>query len=270
MTCPTCNGEVSTRYCPACGERQLRPSDLTLRHLIGQAIETITNTDGRVFGSVRDLLIRPGALTAAYIEGRRSPYLAPLPLFLLMNVVFFAMQSVSGWRVFSTPLYVHLGDQLYTGLARTMVANRLAAMQTTLERYAPVFDRAAELNAKSLIILMVPPFALAVWLLLRRRGRPLVTHVVFALHFFAFYLLLFCVVLPVSKLAWGLDDSTLDFALGMIQLASYASYLWVAIGAAYGVRGISRGLTAVALTAAAAAEHQGYRFAIFVITLYAT
>ena len=66
MTCPTCNGDVATRYCPDCGERQLRPSDLTLGHLIGQAIETVTNTDGRVFASVRDLAIRPGALTSAY------------------------------------------------------------------------------------------------------------------------------------------------------------------------------------------------------------
>ena len=269
--CPTCGRGVSSRYCPDCGERQLQSGDLTLGHLLGQAIETMSNTDGRVFGSVRDLVIRPGALTAAYIEGRRQPYIAPLPLFLFRDqrgICIFAMQSVSGWRVFSTPLYLHLGDQLYSGLARTMVADRLTAMQTSMERYHAIFDQAAELNAKSLIILIVSPFALAVWLLLGRRGRPWLTHAVFALHFFAFVLLLFCVVLPVSKLAWGLDDSTRDGALALIQLASYAGYLWVATGTAYGARGISRGLTVVALTAAAAAVHQGYRFAIFLITLY--
>ena len=142
-------------------------------------------------------------------------------------------------------------------------------MQTTLQQYAPVFDRAAEINAKSLIILMVPPFALAVWLLLGRRGRPL-THVVFSLHFYAFNLLLFCIVGPLAKLGSGFNDSSRDIALALIQLSLYAAYLWVAIGTAYSARGVSRGLTAVALTGAAALGHQGYRFAIFLITLYTT
>jgi hypothetical protein len=270
VTCPTCGRDASSRYCPACGERQLRPGDLTLGHLLGQAIETITNTDGRVFGSVRDLLIRPGKLTSAYIEGRRKPYIAPLPLFLVTNVAFFAVQSVAGWRVFSTPLYLHLSDQLYSGLARTMVADRLAAMQTTLERYAPAFDQAAALNAKSLIVLMVPPFALVVWLLLGRRGRPIMTHVVFALHFFGFVLLLYCIGFPIAKLASGLSDSVLDRTMLVIHLVSYAVYLWVAVGTVYGARGISRGLTSVTLTAAAIAGLLAYRFEIFLITLYTT
>jgi hypothetical protein len=216
--------------------------------------------------------MRPGELTASYIQGRRKPYIAPLPLFLLINVAFFAVQSLSGWRIFSTTLYSHLSLQFYSGAARALVADRLAAMQTTLQRYAPAFDRAAELNAKSLIILMVPPFALAVWLLLGRRGRPFVTHVVFALHFFAFVLLVFCVLLPIGTLAsrLGPEASAVDVTLSVIQLASYAAYLSVAIGTAYGASGISRGLTVVMLTAAAATALMGYRFAILLITLYTT
>jgi hypothetical protein len=272
MTCPTCSRDVASRYCPACGERQLQPADLTFGHLLTQAIETISNTDGRVFGSIRDLAIRPGALTSAYIEGRRKPYLAPLPLFLLINVAFFAVQSLTNWRIFSTPLYSHLQQQLYSGAARALVAERLAAMQTTIQQYDPIFNQAAALNAKSLIILMVPPFALAAWLLLRRHGRPFVTHVVFALHFVAFVLLLFCVMLPIAKLgpAVGLRDSALDFTITLSQMAVYAGYLWVAIGRTYGARGLSRVFTAVALTAATVAVQLGYRFAIFLITLYAT
>ena len=107
-TCATCGSEVSSRYCPACGEKRLGKDDLTFRHLIEHAIETVSNTDGRVFGSVRDLAFRPGSLTAAYMQGRRKPYIGPLQVFLIANVLFFAMQSLSGWRILSTPLDSHL------------------------------------------------------------------------------------------------------------------------------------------------------------------
>ena len=88
-SCATCGSEVSSKYCPTCGERRLETNDLAFRHLIEQAIETVSNTDGRVFRGVRDLALRPGVLTASHIQGRRKPYIGPLQLFLIANVLFF-------------------------------------------------------------------------------------------------------------------------------------------------------------------------------------
>lgn len=270
--CPTCGREVTSRYCPACGERQLQPADLTFGHLVTQAIETISNTDGRVFASVRDLAIHPGVLSASYVQGRRKPYIGPLQLFLLANVIFFAMQSVSGWRILTTPLDSHIGHQIYSPVARRLVNDRLADKQTTLGAYAPAFDPAAALNAKSLIILMVPPFALLAWLLFRRRARTVVLHVVFALHFFAFVLLLYSVLLIAAAVAsrgLGLNGSALDGWLALLHLAIYATYLNGAVGTAYGVSGMARALKAAALAASVPFILLGYRFAILLITLYA-
>ncbi len=241
--------------------------------MIEQAIETVSNTDGRVFRSVRDLALRPGSLTAAYMQGRRKPYIGPLQLFLIANVLFFAMQSLSGWRIFSTPLDLHLHDQLYSGVARQLVDDRLAESRRPSSRYAPVFNQAAALNAKSLIILMVPPFALFAWLLFRRRDRPVVTHVVFALHFFAFVLLAYSVLLLVATVATrllGFSGSVLDGWLALFHLAVYTAYLYGAAGTAYGATGFARVLKVAVLAAAVPVILLGYRFAIFLITLYST
>ena len=120
---------------------------------------------------------------------------------------------------------------------------------------------------------MVPPCALVVWLLLRRRDRAVVTHAVFALHFFAFVLLAYTVLLSVATVAarlLGFNGSTLNGWLTLILLAIYTAYLYGAAGTAYGVTGFTRILKVAALAAAVPVILLGYRFVIFLITLYTT
>jgi hypothetical protein len=185
-TCPTCNSPVSTSYCPSCGERPLRTYDLTFRGLLSQVAQACTNIDGPLIRSFRCLTARPGFLTMAYLQGLRKPYTLPLQLFLVANVLFFAMQSVTGAKIFSTPLDQHLHSDIWGGVAQQLVAHRLETQQTTLGLYAPVFNQAVAVNAKSLIVLMVLPFALLPATVFYRSRRPFVAHIVFSLHFYSF------------------------------------------------------------------------------------
>lgn len=148
-TCPGCAMERSTLFCPACGETRLRHHDLTVRGLLEQAVHAVISVDSRLLRSLGSLAARPGFLTAAYLAGRRKPYILPLQLFLITNVMAFAMQSLTGVKVFSTPLATHLHDQLWSGVARDLVLQRLATSGRTLEQYAPVFDQAVALPAPS-------------------------------------------------------------------------------------------------------------------------
>src|SRR4051812_20757375 len=90
--CPTCARRSTSRYCGACGERHRTPHDLTLAALLGEWLESLTNTDGRVFRTFAALL-RPGELTAAYLRGERNRYVGPIQVFLIANVVFFFVQG---------------------------------------------------------------------------------------------------------------------------------------------------------------------------------
>ena len=274
-TCPGCRRVIETRYCPTCGETLIDARDLTLHAILRQAVEALSSVDGRLLRSFRSLVTQPGLLTTAYLEGRRRPYILPLQLFLVANVIFFAMQSLTGVKVFSTPLASHLHDQVWSGLARDLVAQRLAATHRTIEQYAPVFDQAVALNAKSLIGVMVLPFAILPSWLFRRARLPAVAHVVFSLHFYAFLLLLFSVALAVGGLdvvlgGPGLRSEATDHALSLAELAICAVYLFVATGRAYGGTWGVRILQAAALTLSVAAIFLGYRFLLLPITLYAT
>ena len=221
------------------------------------------------------LVSRPGALTVAFAQGLRKPYINPFPLFVLANVVFFAVQSATGLRVFSTVLDMHLHDQAWSDLAQLLVDNRLAARGTTLELYAPVFDQAVSVNAKSLIALMVPPFALLLVPVFFRARKPFTVHAVFSLHFYVFLLLLFCA--PLAMLAVdvvlggdGVLSPRADDVWSLVLLAGWAAYLYCATGAVYEARGVARIAQTFILTAAAVGIHLLYRFALFLITLYST
>jgi len=122
--------------------------ELTLRGLIDLAMEAVVNLDGKVMRRFRRLIGSPGVLTVAYLEGQRMPYTQPLQLFLLANVLFFAIQWLTNLTIFSTPLDKHLIGQMWSGLAQKMVATHLQSAHTTLALYSPVFNQAVALNAK--------------------------------------------------------------------------------------------------------------------------
>ena len=221
------------------------------------------------------LLRYPGELSLAWIRGVRKPYVAPFQLFLIVNVIFFAVQWLTGETVFSSSLESHLHHQDWSELARKLVARKLQESQTSLEDYATVFDGAVAIHAKSLIILMTIPFALLLPLVFFRERRPFVAHVVFSLHLYAFLLLLFCIALLIAKLSallgfGGLQTAAVDNLLSAFNLAACALYLYLAVGRVYGTTGGRRVFQTMVLTIAVAIIVLGYRFALFLITLFST
>ena len=273
--CPNCGVERASAYCPDCGERPLAPPDLTPRGVVLQALKALGGVDGRLLRSLRALILEPGTLTRAHANGQRRPYVGPFQLLLTVNVLFFAMQSLTHTKIFSSTLDSHLHRQDWSALAQQLVERRLETLQTTLAHFAPLFDQAAVLNAKSLVMLMVLPFVALLSLLLVRARHPFGVHLAFALHLYAFMLLLFCVSLAIEAIdrlagGAGLEAGPIDKALTVFNLGMGGVYLHAALGRVYGSRGALRLLQTVLLTLAIFAILLGYRFAIFIVTLYMT
>ncbi|HEY2809037.1 MAG TPA: DUF3667 domain-containing protein [Steroidobacteraceae bacterium] len=273
--CPTCKVPVTTPFCARCGEEPLARLELTLRGLAEKLVHALTSIDARAVRTAWKLLREPGALTIAWTQGVRKPYVAPFQLFLIANVIFFALQYLTGENVFSSSLDSHLHHQDWSNLAQSLLAQRLAATHTDLQAYAPVFNRAVVLYAKSLILLMTLPFALLLPLVFFRARRPFMTHVAFSLHLYTFLLLLFCIALLAAKLSallglGGLDAPMVDDLLSVANLAACATYIYLAVGPVYGATGTMRVLKSAVLAVAVGVIVLGYRFVMFLITLHAT
>jgi len=253
----------------------LRERDLSIADLSGQFLREFSSVDGRIMRSVRALLTRPGWLSAAHVAGRRRAFFGPLPLFLLANALFVGVQSLTHANIFSSPLESHLHNQDWSPLVRRLVDDRFGGRSEAVAAYAAKFDRAAMLNAKALVILMVLAFTPLLAIVFRRAGRAFGAHLVFALHLYAFILMLMCVALVAAEAqllagGLGLASPRVDVAISLALLLSCGAYLYLAVGAFYGSRGGWRIARTILLSASIGLIVVAYRFAIFLISFATT
>ncbi|MBA3890354.1 MAG: DUF3667 domain-containing protein [Gemmatimonadaceae bacterium] len=217
-----------------------------MRHFAGEAFETLTDVDSTAWRTLRTLLFRPGKLTAEYMRGVRVPYMKPLQFFLIVNVIYFVWVGWAGERVFSTTLANHVNQEVYGPRAREMVRARVSepgmdtdAISAAANRYAERFDGAAAVQAKTLIITMVPMFAGLLALVQIARRRQFVQHLVFALH--AYTALLVFSIMQRYVLQWPpkLAGRLLGFEVTnafLNNLVSYAMTLGIGLYLVLGIR----------------------------------
>ena len=183
--CVNCSAPCPGAYCSACGEKRLSANDFSLRHFVGHAVHDLTHFDAKIFRSLIPLLFKPGVLTAEFIAGRRSRYIKPLTLFILVNLFFFvAKQGLMNYR---------LDDYVSSvgGVARRLVETKAEARGLTMEKYAEHFNALAKERQRSMFFFLIPALALLFVPFARRRYY--VEHLVYSIHFHAF-LLIFIVV----------------------------------------------------------------------------
>ena len=275
--CPSCGSTATTRYCGSCGEERI------LARAPNAGGQTATGPRrsfvGRMRASLRTLASPPGRLTADWIRGRRVGYLAPLSLFLWINVAFFLVQSASGLGILTWPLRIHLSDDSIAWLTTRLLAQHRSDVAASNAAYADVFNALEAVHAKSLVIVMVPAFALILRALLPDLREPFKNSLTFATHFFAFTLIWLCALFPtlaivlrfitpsVAPTPWS---HSMDLAVTGLEGAVLGWYLYGALETVFGLSKLRRLLTVFALVAALYAILKAYHVVVFVATLYST
>lgn len=205
--CPNCGAEVLEVYCGDCGQKR-GTLNLPIRELVAEYLGEVFHLEGQLIRTLLLLATKPGVATVDYLAGRRARYTSPVRLYIGSSLVFFGLvlltQSVDSG-------YYQTTELLREDLART---------------------------TPRILFFMLPLFALGLKLAYVRSGRPLVHHIVFALHLGATGMLLFVVLLFVStvyKLMWGAETAA-PFEVGWIYLAGaavLAAYQFVAMHVVY-------------------------------------
>jgi hypothetical protein len=94
LVCANCHAELSGEYCAACGQRH-EPHIHTVAHFAGEAFESISHADSRLWRTLWFLFSRPGFLTREFFAGRRVAYLPPFRLYLVLSVLVFLFSSLN-------------------------------------------------------------------------------------------------------------------------------------------------------------------------------
>lgn len=281
--CPTCGTDATTAFCGACGEQRLAPGDLSLRHYASAAAESLLSWDGRILGTFASFLRRPGELTLAYVDGRRKPFLNPLQLFLLVNVLYFVQQGVTNWNTYSTPFAIHVMDTWYADAAKTLARIRMDQLGLPYEgpeftAFVQRFNAAVKLSAKSLLILLVPFVTLLVTAVRLGRPRQAGVHLTAGLHVTAYLVACQTVVLPLATVVQRVavargtplaepivDDVTTWVINGLVAVASAGVFR-----RAFGSPTVWAWIQAVILAWFIFDAVKAYRLVLYVVTLFAT
>lgn len=201
--CADCAVPVTTPWCPACGQRAGTPP-LGLAELLRQLLGALLDTDGRIWRTVRTLLLRPGRLTLDWALGRRARHVAPLRLYLVLNVLAFLVMATEagidpGFRLLPPEpaervdarrgeVNAELNDFLVSiGYPRERVN---ATVERMLEHPAQTLGLLFE-RAPTMLALLLPVLATVLWVLYAIARVPWSVHLVGLAHLHAnFFLVL--------------------------------------------------------------------------------
>jgi hypothetical protein len=282
-TCVTCGHLANEEYCPHCGEKQHRERNFSMRHVLAEAAEAFFHVDSKIFLSLRTLVRRPGKLTAEFFLGRRKPYMSPLQLFFVCNLIFFVLQPFTGLEILGPPLGAFDGNGYLHRIAQSHVDATLArrhissADQAKMEDFKRRFASLSHLQAKSLVLLMAPMLAIVLAVLYLGTRRLFSEHLIFALHAYAWWLLWLLVILGVMAVFFvitrvsghAVSSELFDEIATLLEFGGFGVYLGLAMKRFYRKGAIVTVLRAIPVTVALYGIFHVYRLVLLFTILYA-
>ncbi|MDB5134730.1 MAG: hypothetical protein JWP37_1333 [Mucilaginibacter sp.] len=202
MVCKSCENDHQENYCPECGEKAFNIKQLSLKHFIEETFEGFIHFDNKLFRTIKILITKPGQLSLDHTEGRRVKYMKPVQLFLVVNLIFFFLTASN---IFSLRLQNYISYKPFTNYnTRQLVKHKLAKSQLSLAEYEQLFNEKMTSNSKEFIFIFIPFYGLVFFLLFFWRKRFFTEHLVFAVHFTTFILILVLVEFYVLSLPFNL------------------------------------------------------------------
>jgi hypothetical protein len=262
--CPNCGHALSqeANFCPNCGQAN-HDLHVPFRHLVLEGIEGLIHFDSKSFRSIYTLLFKPGRLTNEFKAGRRTSYVPPIRLYIFLSFVFFLSLSLFTHSTTTNNLVVNADGQPVAeaekrntldisffdikasdlkGLSDTQIDSVMQARkinQNAISKY--MAHQVARLNGEGrtefshrllkgvtyMMFVLMPIFALILYLLFKKRAEYYIDCLVFSVHYHAFAFLLFTIYLLIGKI---IDIDLLILALPLVM----GIYCFVALKTVFG------------------------------------
>ncbi len=272
--CKSCGQAVHGRYCSACGEKVLTPADHTLKHYLGALLNAFTFADSKLWNTLKAVVLRPGELSAAYMDGRRVKYMRPVAFFFLANFIYFAIPV---FQTFNTSLEGHMRFMPYSKWANAQVEQHLERNGETLEALKASYAPASANNAKLMLVLMVFLLVLPMALFFLRKRTYFSAYVTASFELMAFHVWVSTVflgtvfgLLVLALNALGLSTSFMD-ADTYLSIPLILLHLWVTVGIGrrfFGCTWAASSWRAVGMLFGLQFALTTYRLLLFAVTLW--
>lgn len=219
--CTNCGAALHGSFCSNCGQR-VTIDILTFGEFISNALADLTSADSRIWRTVLRLFFFPGVLTHDYLAGRRNRYIPPFRTYLVLSLLFFLVASIleSPWVNFlvdenppgnETALSAGSGREQNPCLNIELDVIGLpyrsewqAAVRRGCENIledGSTVNRAFAENIPVMMFFFIPLVALMMKLLYWFSQRKYIEHLLFLIHYHAFFFLALTIVAITTALA---------------------------------------------------------------------
>jgi hypothetical protein len=188
--CVTCSNQFVGKFCNRCGEKVISQHDRTIMHFLEGAFHMVTHVDGKIFKNLKWILIRPGYLTKNFAIGRRQPFMKPIAMFFVANLIYFLLPV---FETFTTSLYSQRHSHPYSSLIENTIERKMEEKGMTFEELSKVYNAKTTSHSKLLLILVVPMYAVVFALANFNRRKLFADHLLISLEFMA-YILFYCTI----------------------------------------------------------------------------
>jgi hypothetical protein len=134
-TCQNCEYTFEGNFCPSCGQ-SVEEVQKPITHFIGDLFGSVFALDIRLIESLPLLLLKPGKLSAEYIDGKRARHVAPFKLYFFSSLIFFFL---IGWQTKTA-----VREAMKNGTTLTVLDS--TRIQLSAVRTSPSGDTLMQLN----------------------------------------------------------------------------------------------------------------------------
>ena len=201
--CKNCNSELVGLYCSECGQKNSQL--LSIKETLKEFTDNVFSFDTRFFITLKYLITKPGLLTTEYWLGRRTKYLPPLRLYLVMSLVYFfssniinpsidkPFQTLDGFFQFeldkSSPKY-DPSPEIVAPFVDFFKENFNKGVMVAEKKELTEHDLVWSAMPTAMFILM-PFMAFCVYLLNKKKKQLYSYHLITVLHFHSFIFFIF-------------------------------------------------------------------------------
>ena len=188
--CRNCGTALAGDYCHSCGEARPHEHEFQWRHFLHDVVHEFLHLDGKIFRTLWLLIRRPGFLTQEYWDGRRTPYIRPLRLYIVIAAIHLLVVSSGLYRM----------DFFRASDSRGSINRVIDKIAKQTNRSAAEVEASMNANlAKAYSVGQygaVLFFALFPWVTYRRTRPYYIAHLIFSLHIYCFYFLFTSFISP--------------------------------------------------------------------------
>ena len=207
-TCQNCGNSVTVRFCPSCGQENTETKK-SFHYLFTHFLEDLIHYDSSFWKAIKYLLFQPEKLTLTYLSGKRLAFMAPVRLFIFINIISFI--------IFNSFTFKEIEQEVKTGVQSELIVeaknkeSKISKKNTVKqetntsyfdekfnalgEKYTPtqimlqVFHKGLQ-NLPKWLFAIMPFFAFTLWLTHNKKKWWYFDHGIFTFHYFASFLLI--------------------------------------------------------------------------------